>query len=47
MKIFKSGLIGFTGFVGSNILQNRTFDKLYNSSSIEDIRENYFDYLTG
>ena len=44
-KIFKSGLIGFTGFVGSNILQNRTFDKLYNSSSIEDIRENYFDYL--
>lgn len=29
-------LVGYTGFVGSNIILNHKFDKLYNSKNIED-----------
>ncbi len=39
------GLIGYTGFVGGNILQQARFDMFYNSSNIEDIRGKSFDLL--
>lgn len=39
------GLIGYTGFVGGNILQQARFDRFYNSSNIEDIRGKSFDLL--
>ena len=29
-----TALIGYTGFVGSNILKGRPFDDLYNSSNL-------------
>lgn len=35
-------LIGYTGFVGSNILSQRTFDLLYNSANIAEIRGQKF-----
>ena len=41
----KSGLIGYTGFVGSNLLNQRSFNFLYNSASIEKIKEESFDYI--
>lgn len=39
------GLIGYTGFVGSNLLEQASFDKLYNSKNIEDIKGESFRYL--
>ena len=33
----RSCLIGHTGFVGSNLLRQATFDATYNSSSIDSI----------
>tara|TARA_Y100000310_G_scaffold342995_1_gene448647 strand:+ start:11032 stop:12612 length:1581 start_codon:yes stop_codon:yes gene_type:complete len=39
------GLIGYTGFVGGNILQQAGFDMFYNSSNIEDIKGKSFDLL--
>ena len=41
----KTCLIGYTGFVGSNLLIHSSFDDLYNSSNIEDIRGKDFDVL--
>ena len=38
-------LVGHTGFVGSNILQQADFDKCYNSKNIEDISGNDFDLV--
>ena len=38
-------LVGHTGFVGSNILQQASFDKCYNSKNIEDISGNDFELL--
>lgn len=35
-------LIGYTGFVGSNLLQQISFDKLYNSKNINEIRGESF-----
>ena len=32
----KIALVGYTGFVGSNICASGTFDGLYNSKNIED-----------
>lgn len=32
----KSVLVGYTGFVGSNILQSHSFDEVYNSKNIKD-----------
>jgi nucleoside-diphosphate-sugar epimerase len=38
-------LIGYTGFVGSNILAQRPFDLLYNSKNIEEIQNKNFDLV--
>jgi nucleoside-diphosphate-sugar epimerase len=35
-------LIGYTGFVGSNILAQHTFGSLYNSQNIQDIQNQNF-----
>jgi len=38
-------LIGYTGFVGGNLLQQHTFDALFNSSNIEEIASRAFDLI--
>ncbi len=38
-----SALIGYTGFVGGNLLQQRPFDALYNSANILDVAGRHFD----
>lgn len=40
-----SGLIGYTGFVGGNILRQHPFDYLFNTSNIEDISGQKMDLL--
>lgn len=40
-----SGLIGYSGFVGSNLLRQHAFDELYNSKNIRDIQGREFDVL--
>lgn len=39
------GLIGYTGFVGSNLVRQGTFQKTYNSKNIADIRGEHFGEL--
>lgn len=39
------GLIGYSGFVGSNLLRQRTFQDLFNSRNIDEIRGRHFDVL--
>jgi predicted DNA-binding protein YlxM (UPF0122 family) len=39
------GLIGYTGFVGSNIAKQKEFDFYYNSKNIEEIEGKEFDLL--
>ncbi|PLR84336.1 NAD-dependent epimerase/dehydratase family protein [Bacillus sp. V33-4] len=39
------GLIGYTGFVGSTLLRQTTFDRLYNSKNINDIKGEKFKFL--
>lgn len=39
----RTALIGFTGFVGSNLERKREFTDRYNSSNISDIRGKHFD----
>lgn len=41
----KTALIGYTGFVGSNIAQNMKFDDYYNSKNILDIKDKEYDFL--
>ncbi|QQG47080.1 MAG: NAD(P)-dependent oxidoreductase [Candidatus Woesebacteria bacterium] len=41
----KSALIGYTGFVGSNLLSQYHFDDLYNSKNIEDIKGKKYDLI--
>lgn len=41
----KSALIGYTGFVGSNLLGQHRFDDLYNSSNIESIQGKDYDLI--
>jgi len=41
----KTALIGHTGFVGNNILKQKTFDFLYNSKNIGDIRGKEFELV--
>jgi nucleoside-diphosphate-sugar epimerase len=41
----KLGLIGHTGFVGSNLARQARFDECYNSSNIGDIAGQEFDLL--
>jgi len=45
MSDVRTALIGYTGFVGSNILAARDFDDLYNSSNIDDIRGREYDLV--
>ncbi|MCX7123506.1 MAG: NAD(P)-dependent oxidoreductase [Gammaproteobacteria bacterium] len=40
-----SALIGYSGFVGSNLLEQKDFDFLYNSKNIGDIRNKHFDLV--
>jgi len=40
-----SALIGYTGFVGSNLARQQTFDATFNSSNIEQIAGRYFDLI--
>lgn len=40
-----TGLIGYTGFVGSNLLSSRPFDQVYNSKNIQTIRGKSFSLL--
>jgi len=39
----KNALIGYTGFVGSNLLRQQAFEGLYNSKNIESIHGKSFD----
>lgn len=41
----RSALIGYTGFVGSNLLQSFPFDDVYNSKNISDIRGQQYDLV--
>lgn len=43
MKVVTSALIGYSGFVGSNLLQQLTFDALYNSTNSSDMSGQSFD----
>ncbi|MDG0811820.1 NAD-dependent epimerase/dehydratase family protein [Cohnella rhizosphaerae] len=36
-------LIGYSGFVGSNLMRQRKFDQFYRSTNIEEIEEKEFD----
>lgn len=38
-------LIGYTGFVGANLLDQMYFDKVFNSSNIAEISENEYDLV--
>lgn len=40
-----NALIGYTGFVGSNLKNQFNFDELYNSKNIKDIRNKKFDVV--
>jgi nucleoside-diphosphate-sugar epimerase len=40
-----SALIGYTGFVGSNLLRQRSFDACFNSSNIDQITGRSFDLV--
>lgn len=41
----RTGLVGHTGFVGGNLMRQRRFDAVYNSSTIADIEGERFDVL--
>ena len=41
----KTGLIGYTGFVGSNLCEQKSFSEYFNSSNIEKIKNHEFDML--
>jgi len=41
----KTALIGYTGFVGSNLLRDRSFTKHYRSTNIEAIAGEHFDLV--
>ena len=40
-----AALIGYTGFIGSNILNQKSFTNVYNSKNIEEIRGREFELL--
>lgn len=40
-----NGLIGYTGFVGGNLLRQHTFDRLYNRQNIDNIAQVDFDVV--
>ena len=41
----RAALIGYTGFVGSNLARQLRFDATYNTSNIESIAGEEFDLL--
>lgn len=41
----RTALIGYTGFVGSNLLDGFAFDDLYNSSNIGDLAGREYDLV--
>ena len=41
----KTALIGYTGFVGSNLNQQNKFDDVYNSKNIQDIEGKDYDLV--
>lgn len=41
----KTALIGYSGFVGSNILAQQSFTHLFNSKNIEEVRGEAFDLV--
>ncbi len=41
----KTALIGYTGFVGGNIENQRSFDDLFNSKNIQDIEDREYDLV--
>lgn len=41
----KTALIGYTGFVGSNLLSQHTFDDVYNSKNILDIKGKEYELV--
>ena len=41
----KNALIGYSGFVGGNILNQKKFDYLYNSKNIADVQMKKFDLV--
>ena len=41
----RTGLIGYTGYVGSTLLRSTSFDGLYNSSNIQDLRGQHVSRL--
>jgi nucleoside-diphosphate-sugar epimerase len=45
MPNLPDALIGYTGFVGSNLLNQRQFERLYNSKNIEEIQNNDFNLV--
>jgi nucleoside-diphosphate-sugar epimerase len=44
-NVESSALIGFTGFVGSNLRGQRPFDALFNSANIDQIADRSFDLI--
>ena len=40
-----SALIGYTGFVGSNLARQRSFDEFFNSKNIHEISDRNFDLI--
>ena len=40
-----TAIVGYTGFVGSNLLQYYKFDNLYNSSNFHEATNKEFDTL--
>lgn len=45
MPILPDALIGYTGFVGGNLLKQNKFEHLYNSKNIEEIQNKDFDLV--
>lgn len=43
VNLMKSALIGYSGFVGTTLLKQRSFDSLYRSTNIRDIEGGSFD----
>lgn len=41
----QDALIGYSGFVGSTLLRQRSFESLYRSTNIDDIRSKSFDLV--
>ena len=41
----KKALIGYTGFVGSNLQAQIKFDDFYNSKNIQDIKDKEYDVV--